>query len=135
MNIMSLSLSLSLSFPSPSLYLSLPPSSQHLHTLKVPGRYLSALTWEGTGLRVAIGVGSFIYFANIRHSYQWGYFSNTLVYSFRKPDKVEHCVIFWNTSSGEKYPKTVKNLLSITSCKDYCVLATKVEDEPGQVRL
>ena len=101
----------------------------------MPGRYLSALTWEGTGLRVAIGVGSFIYFANIRHSYQWGYFSNTLVYSFRKPDKVEHCVIFWNTSSGEKYPKTVKNLLSITSCKDYCVLATKVEDEPGQVRL
>ena len=114
-----------------SLSLSL---SQHLHTLKVPGRYLSALTWEGTGLRVALGVGSFIYFANIRHNYHWGYFSNTLVYGFRKPDKIEHCVIFWNTSSGEKYPKTVKSLLSITSCKDYCVLATKVDDEPGQVQ-
>lgn len=85
-------------------------------------------------MRVALGVGSFIYFANIRHNYQWGYFSNTLVYGFRKPDKVEHCVIFWNTLSDEKYPKTVKSLLSITSCKDYCVLATKVDDEPGQVR-
>ena len=115
-----------------SLSLSLSPH-QHLHTLKVPGRYLNALAWEGTGLRVALGVGSFIYFANIRHNYQWGYFSDTLVYAFRKPEKIEHCVIFWNTSSGEKYPKTVKNLITIVSCKDYCVLVIKVDDESGQV--
>ncbi len=45
---------------------------QHLHTLKVPGRSLSSAAWEGTGLRIALGVGSFIYFANLRHDYQVG---------------------------------------------------------------
>ncbi len=64
---------------------------------------------------------------------QWGYFSNTLVYAFRKPDKVEHCVIFWNTTTNDKYPKTVKNLLLITSCRDYCVFVTKLDDGSGQV--
>ena len=107
--------------------------TQHLHTLKVPGRNLCAVTWEGTGLRVALGVGSFIYFANIRHDYKWGYFSDTLVYSFRKPDKLEHCVIFWNTVTNDRHPKSVKNLLCISSCKDYCVLITKLEEEPGMV--
>ena len=104
-----------------------------MHTLKVPGRHLAAASWEGSGLRIALAVGSFIYFANIRHDYQWGYFSNTLVYAFRKPDKIEHCVIFWNTTSGAKHAKSVRNLVSISSCKDLCVLVTKLEEEPGQV--
>lgn len=67
-------------------------------------------------------------------SYQWGYFLNTVVYAFRKPDKVEHCVIFWNTTTGEKYAKTVRNLLHITSCRDFCLLVTKLDDGTGQVR-
>ena len=33
--------------------------------------------------------------------FQWGYCSNTVVYSFTKPDRVEHCVIFWDTKNGE----------------------------------
>ena len=32
---------------------------------------------------------------------QWGYFSNTVVYAFQKPDHVEHFVIFWNLVSNE----------------------------------
>ena len=46
---------------------------QHLHTLKVPGKQLSTVAWEGSGLRIALGIGSFIYFANIRHDYQVGF--------------------------------------------------------------
>lgn len=34
-------------------------------------------------------------------SFQWGYFSNTVVYAFNKPDRQEHCVIFWDTKNGE----------------------------------
>ena len=45
---------------------------QHLHTLKVPGKQLSTVAWEGSGLKIALGVGSYIYFANIRHDYQVG---------------------------------------------------------------
>ena len=60
--------------------------------------------------------------------------SNTLVYTFASLT-VEHCVIFWNMSSGEKYAKTVKNLVFITSCKDFCLLTTKLDDGSGQVRV
>ncbi len=101
----------------------------------MPGRYLAGLCWEGTGLRVALAVGTFVYFANIRHDYHWGYFSDTLVYSFRKPNKIDHCVIFWNTRTGDKHAKSVKNLVTIASCKDFCVLLTRLDDEPGQVRV
>ena len=61
---------------------------QILYTLRVPGRNLCAASWEGSGLRIAMAVGPHIYFANIRHDYKWGYFSNTIVYSFKKQDKV-----------------------------------------------
>ena len=43
---------------------------QHLYSLRIPGKNLSAVAWEGNGLRIALGVGSFIYFANIRRDYQ-----------------------------------------------------------------
>lgn len=43
---------------------------QHLGTLKVPGKHMSALSWEGGGLKIALAVDSFIYFANIRPDYK-----------------------------------------------------------------
>lgn len=43
---------------------------QHLRTLKVPGKQMSAVSWEGGGLRIALAVDSFIYFANIRPDYK-----------------------------------------------------------------
>lgn len=80
-----------------------------------------------------MAVGPHIYFANIRHDYKWGYFSNTVVYAFKRADKVEDCVVFWNTLTGEKHAKTVRNLLAITSCKDFCLLAAKVDEDASQV--
>ncbi|XP_060579333.1 WD repeat-containing protein 35-like [Ruditapes philippinarum] len=108
------------------------PYGEHLRTLKVPGKQMYSCSWEGGSLRVALAVDSFIYFANIRPDYKWGYCSNTVVYSFTKPDRVEHCVIFWDTKNGEKYVKYVKNLISITACGDYCCLATKADDLNNQ---
>ncbi|XP_014672746.1 PREDICTED: WD repeat-containing protein 35-like [Priapulus caudatus] len=75
------------------------PYGEHLRTLKVPGQKLSSCSWEGGGLRIAMAVDSFIYFANIRPDYKWGYCTNTVVYAFLKPEKAEHCVVFWNWSS------------------------------------
>jgi WD repeat-containing protein 35 len=39
---------------------------------------------EGTvaGLRIALAVDSFIFFANIRPAYNWAYLLNTVVYSY-----------------------------------------------------
>ena len=45
-------------------------AGQHLRTLKVPG-IVKALSWEP--LRVAMAIDSFIYFANVRPDYLWGY--------------------------------------------------------------
>jgi WD repeat-containing protein 35 len=129
---------------------------------------MHSCSWEGGSLRIALAVDSFIYFANIRPDYkvsicmysavfnypyfQWGYFSNTVVYSFTKPDRSEHYVIFWDTKNSEvccfspvaqylklfclqKYIKYVRNLISIHACGDYCCLATRADDQAGQVSL
>lgn len=44
--------------------------NKHLRTLKVPGKQMSALSWEGSGLKIALAVDSYIYFANIRPDYK-----------------------------------------------------------------
>lgn len=108
------------------------PFGEHLRTLKVPGKQLTACSWEGGGLRIALAVDSFIYFANIRPDYKWGYLANTVVYAFTKPDRIEHCVVFWDTKNQERYLKYVRNLMSITACGDHCILATKSVETNNQ---
>ena len=46
------------------------PFGEHLRTLKVPGKDLKSLAWEGGSLRIALAVDTFIYFANIRPDYK-----------------------------------------------------------------
>uniref|UniRef100_A0A8C9FCA5 WD repeat domain 35 n=1 Tax=Pavo cristatus TaxID=9049 RepID=A0A8C9FCA5_PAVCR len=71
----------------------------------------------------------FIHFCNF-----WGYCSNTVVYAYTRPDRPEYCVVFWDTKNNEKYVKYVKSLISITTYGDFCVLATKAdEDQPQYV--
>ncbi len=70
---------------------------EHLRTLRVPGGVISALSWEGDGLRLALAVESAVFFANVRPDHKWGFFANTLVYAFTRPDRPEHCVMFWDT--------------------------------------
>ena len=61
------------------------PRGRHLRTLKVPGSGVTALSWEGGGLRIALAVESFVYFANLRPDYRWGFFAgHTLCYAYNK---------------------------------------------------
>jgi WD repeat-containing protein 35 len=104
------------------------PYGQHLKTLKVPGTGVAGITWEGTGLRLALAVDSYVFFANVRPDYKWGFFNkNTLVYSFTKLDRPEHCVIFWNSKTEEKYVKYIKRLVTIRCSGEHCVLVTKTD--------
>jgi WD repeat-containing protein 35 len=107
------------------------PFGQHLRTLKVPGGGIKAVTWEGASLRIALAVDSFIYFANIRQDYKWGYFSSTLVYGFTTADRPEHCVIFWDTKTDDTYKKYVRKLVDMRAAGDNCVLA-KADDTGNQ---
>mmetsp|Transcript_6986 Transcript_6986/g.14069 ORF Transcript_6986/g.14069 Transcript_6986/m.14069 type:complete len:1248 (+) Transcript_6986:71-3814(+) len=87
------------------------PLGEHVRSLKVPGSNgISALSWEGSGLRIALAVDAFIYFANIRPDYMWGCFGHTLVYAHNKPDRVDVCVTFWNMNSEERRTKHIKGV-------------------------
>ncbi|TRZ17441.1 hypothetical protein HGM15179_009695 [Zosterops borbonicus] len=108
------------------------PFGEHLRTLKVPGKQISSLSWEGGGLKIALAVDHYIYFANIRPHYKWGYCSNTVVYAYTRADRPECCVVFWDTKNNEKYVKYVRSLISITTYGDFCVLATKADENQPQ---
>nr|CCA19609.1 hypothetical protein PANDA_002987 [Albugo laibachii Nc14] len=105
------------------------PFGQHLRSLRVPGSRIEALAWEGSGLRVCLAVGSHIYFANIRPAYKWGYYCDTLVYTYNRVDQVENVIIFWNIKTGERYNKFVKDLVQIHATGENCVLVSKCQDE------
>lgn len=72
-------------------------------------------------------------FIKVISLWQWGYCSNTVVYAYTRPDRPEYCVVFWDTKNNEKYVKYVKSLISITTYGDFCVLATKADEDQPQV--
>ncbi|XP_065296306.2 WD repeat-containing protein 35 isoform X1 [Dermacentor albipictus] len=101
------------------------PYGQYLHTLKVPGKEITACAWEGMGLRIALAVDSFIFFANIRPDYKWCFLANTVAYAFNKADRIESTVIFWNTNTNEKYVKYIKHLQKMCAMGEFCTIATR----------
>lgn len=101
------------------------PYGQYLHTLRVPGKEITACAWEGMGLRIALAVDSFIFFANIRPDYKWCFLANTVAYAFNKTDRIESTVIFWNTNTNEKYIKYIKNLQKMCAMGEFCTIATR----------
>jgi len=58
-----------------------------IRSIRIPGESIAAVSWEGGDLRLALAVDSFIYFANIRHSYLWAYFLNTVVFAYPRNDR------------------------------------------------
>ncbi|KAL3151657.1 hypothetical protein ABBQ38_012645 [Trebouxia sp. C0009 RCD-2024] len=104
---------------------------QHLRTLRVPGSSINALAWEKGGLRIALAVESFLYFASVQPSYHWGYFAGTVVYAFSKADRPEACVVFWDLQTKETHAKYVKRLVTIRAAGQHCILVTR-GDETGQ---
>eukprot|EP00038_Savillea_parva_P017457 m.20369 g.20369 ORF g.20369 m.20369 type:complete len:1166 (+) comp3785_c0_seq1:132-3629(+) len=105
------------------------PHGDNLRTLKVPGQELRSLTWEGAGLRLALAVDHFIYFANVRPDYNWGFFSDTIVYAFTTKSRAEHCVVFWDTKLNGHQVKFVRSLTKMAAAGNYTVLATRSEEE------
>ncbi|KAJ3259989.1 WD repeat-containing protein 35 [Boothiomyces macroporosus] len=43
--------------------------------------------------------------------------------------------IFWNTSSNEKYPRSVERLVSMTSAGEYCLITTKGDEGTEQTNI
>jgi WD repeat-containing protein 35 len=45
---------------------------------------VNSIAFEGSGLRISLGVGSSLYFGNLKMDYKWGYInqSQTLVFAY-----------------------------------------------------
>lgn len=103
---------------------------QHLRTLKIPGREITSLSWEGkSNCRIALGVDSFIYFANIRLDYLWCYFNKTVAFiessnqNHQSVDPNQNVVIFWDTQGNQTSSKVVDFVLGIFAHGEHCVIA------------
>lgn len=95
------------------MYLTVHVTGQHVHTLRVPGSSVSTLAWERGGLRLALAVEHFVYFANVHPEYQWSYFAGSLVYAFDRPDRPESCVVFWDLQTHEAHAKYIKRFICV----------------------
>ena len=100
------------------------PSGNFLRSIRIPGDSLSAVSWEGSGLRLALAVDSSIFFANVRPAYQWAYLSNTVVYAHNRSssDRRESAVVFWDQTSGETHTKYVSNLRFLAASGANCAI-------------
>eukprot|EP00904_Undaria_pinnatifida_P002695 jgi/Undpi1/12426/HiC_scaffold_5.g02098.m1 len=109
------------------------PYGAVLRTLKVPGNGISSMAWEGGGLRIALAVDAYIYFANIRPDYAWTSTArgSVLAYAYQKPDKTDTQVCFWDIKAGERRVKQHRNLKLISGGGEHvCIVAGP--DEQGR---
>ncbi|KAF6773672.1 WD repeat domain 35 [Paragonimus kellicotti] len=103
---------------------------EHLRSLCLPGKNLTACAWEGNGsLRLALAVDSLIYFANLRPDYKWAYCNtaNTIIYAFTRAGSQETCVVFWNTKNNQTRVRSVFQLSHICAAEDYACLVCRNE--------
>lgn len=111
------------------------PNGQFQRFLKVPGKKITSLSWEHNGLRIALAVDSFIYFANVRPDHKWTHFANdVVVYTYNRIERVETIIIFWNTKTEEKYSKYVNSrIYFVCSFADNCLIVTKSDDNGDEI--
>ncbi|CAM9261361.1 unnamed protein product, partial [Hapterophycus canaliculatus] len=102
-----------------------------LRTLKVPGNGISSLAWEGGGLRIALAVDAYIYFANIRPDYAWASTASgeVLAYAYQKADRLDTQVCFWDLKAGERRVKQHRNLKLICGGGEHVCLVTGPDGE------
>jgi len=117
------------------------PYGIKLRTMKVPGGIIHGLTWEGGGLRLALAVDSFIYFANIRPDCQWGLFgdfngkNNILVTAFSPAERSGLAVQFWNIATNKRFKRRTTRLHALRAAGDHCVLVESFAEEKYKVTL
>lgn len=106
------------------------PTGTCLQSLKVPGAEgIAEVTWDGSSPRLAVVVGSCIYFATLKPRYKWAAFGSNLVYSFSKRDTERSVgVTFWNMDRDEKRTKFFDDVLTIRGAGEHCFLITEQEE-------
>jgi WD repeat-containing protein 35 len=109
------------------------PRGVKLRSLKVPGGGTNALSWEGGGLRIALAVDAYIYFANIRPKYEWGFFAGeVIVAAYQPPERSGTAVVFWDLRTGDKVKKRANGLRHVKAVGDHCVTICDEVDEQSK---
>ncbi len=57
-----------------------------------------------------------------------------MIFGYQKSDRIDFCVVFWDTKQNKKNIKQVKNLIQIKSFGDYCCIIYK-ESEVASIIL
>lgn len=95
-----------------------------IRTMKIPGREIAALAWEGRSLRIALAVDSFIYFANIRPDYMWCYFGKTIAYLNAELHRDgSYIVTFWDMITNQTNQKFIDSPIAMAASNGHCVIA------------
>ncbi|CAM9695471.1 unnamed protein product, partial [Phaeothamnion confervicola] len=113
------------------------PFGRFLTLLKVPGPGVSSMAWEGGGLRLALAVEAFVYFANVRPSHSFGHMAvaEVAAFAYQQADRNEACVCFWDYRTLERRVKPIKDLRMLLAGGAHAVLVTGPEpDNPPGVR-
>ena len=98
---------------------------QILCTLKVPGTRFASCAWEGSGLRLALAVDSFVYFANVRAPYIRTAFVDCIVYAFSSQEFTSQIsVAFWNIKTNEVGAKLGRSRITLVH-NDVIILVYK----------
>lgn len=102
-----------------------------LKYLKAPkSQNVTALSWHGNGLKLALGAGDSMFLVNCKLFYKMCYLkkSHTFVFSVERENRVEFCVVFYNVARNTRVLKYMRNLSYITSHGDMCLIICQQEN-------
>lgn len=94
---------------------------------------VGAISWNGDGLKLALGVNFSMYLASCKLSYKMCYLaaSKVFVFAIEKENRVDSCIIFYDTKRKTFKSKFLRHLEQIVGFEDNCVLVTASEEEEG----
>lgn len=106
-------------------------NGSYLRVLKIDkSSSVGPLSWNGDGLKLALGVNFSMYLASVKLSYKMCYLASAKVFVFaiEKENRVDSCIIFYDTKRKVFQSKFLRNLEQIIGYEDHCALVTSVED-------
>ena len=112
------------------------------YNLNVPGNELVCCTWGSCGLKIALGVDSFILFASVRPQYKFAYFADTFAFSLPKQtsnleqlNQDSQLLIFYQIKNSKMTTKIIPELLDVSAKDQYCCVGTNLLNEETSLEM
>lgn len=106
-----------------------------LQIVKVPGNEIYDCSWDRTGLRLALTVDSYIFFANVKQNYEWGSMINSIVFAFPTNvmagdyNVVGRRLIFWERKTNSQYTIEVNGFCQLTTWTHCCGVVSRITEQ------